>query len=145
MCLSTVNLNLEYSKSDKCFVGTGYKGCEEELIEGGKLMWSRLPSYYTKKWVDASLRPKVTVDYMAPVQLTRLEDAYDSSSYYPGFHIWLNPEDAMHYLGSNYALEVKFKEVTSFGTNSCVGSPKSCVVARFLKVVKLVTKTHTGV
>jgi len=117
MCLREVNLKLNYDEKEKKYVGHGYKSM---TIKKGDL----------GKWKEARGEG---------VLKSSQEYSTISGEYVPGFHIFLDLEDAKRY-GNGPYYQVKFREVLAFGDNEAgwIGPTKQygdCVVSRYIKYV----------
>lgn len=142
MCLSTVALKLTYNKAQRAFIGVGYKNIESEYVKDGKILWSELPSCYGKGWKDSFLyKGKQDGSFArSKIDYTVSSDDDINVEYAPGFHIFLNQEDAELYGAAKYGavIKVEFKEVLAYGENYNGEQDGPCVVARRMRVVELV-------
>lgn len=67
----------------------------------------------------------------------KLETADDDRCYIPGFHIFLNKEDAQNYCQEKSVLvKVKFRGVLAFGKDQTNTIDKPCIIASHMKIVK---------
>lgn len=118
MCLNSVELNTRYNPRTKEFIGTGYKvyrSCETPK----KRVWLEA----TGNWGDNFS--------------TRCIKSLDDDNYWPGFHIFLRPEDAQKYRSYGTVYEVKFKGITAFGTNKhSLYLYGPCVITQYMKIEK---------
>ena len=129
MCLNNVDFALEWDKGTRQYVGYGYK----------KILNRLLPKY--KRWQEA------TGDIDGCVTKPDLRKAISSSfsdgckNYHPGFHIFLNKDDAVNY-GSSYnksVVKVKFYGVIAFGDNETYTQSKygPCIITTHMKLVEV--------
>lgn len=134
MCLESVQLNLEYNEEEKDFVGYGYKSlilCDKT----GRINFS-VPTI-KKHWTEAKC--DLYVKRVNPL-LSKTRSC-NNKEYWPGFHIFLDIEDAKKYNTCGTIVKVMFKGVTSFGYNQS-GTNKcgKCVVSRYAKIVEIIKK-----
>lgn len=130
MCLRTIALNLKWEKKEKNYVGYGYKKLKKEfLVRRGycKNQWRKATGSINRSDIEMSLE-------------CSLENSSDYKRYHPGYHIFLNYEDAKKY-GGRYnegrIYKVKFKGVISFGTNKAGFKLKApCVVTTHVKLLE---------
>lgn len=127
MCMSSVTFTMKKNGSGE-FVGTGYKRC------GIDHRTKKLYKPFKKgKWVEDTRKSIIT-------------GPYDKNSirqdYAPGFHLFASYEEALKYWGkdANDIFEVKFNDVVSTGTEATATGEVTCIIARKVKVVKLVQK-----
>jgi hypothetical protein len=134
MCLHETQLVLTWDKNAKAYVGEGYKNLPKEKV--GRL----------GRWQEAIGNSS---GYGKPEELrSRFQTTDTSKVYHPGFHIFLNEQDAREYKYgklSNEIVKVKFKVVLAFGTNevnykSGVGMAYGpCVIAQYMKPVEILS------
>lgn len=141
MCLTIVELNTKWDGKEKDFVGYGYKAYPSKLFDNIGRIKSNDSVYqnqklYKSKWMEANGSKYSAKD------LSKVITAHDSDLYFPGFHIFLKEDDAKKYgetfLNNFVVVKVKFKTITSFGTNQTHTSFGPCVVTRFLKIVEVI-------
>jgi len=134
MCLNKTTFALKYNKRRKEYIGVGYKVFEKgELANYNRIgQWSSATGYFSQ--VDDSKT------------LTRLiiDDNYHSDKtsaerlYHPGFHIFLNAEDAKKYNKYGTVYKVEYTGVVAFGTNLTNYSDSGdCVIALRMKILPL--------
>lgn len=138
MCLNTVELNLRWSRHAKAYLGTGYKRINDLSLYNKIGRWTRAGGNQYSKSEKGVHNELVRVDY------TNLQMSPDWKEYHPGFHIFLNEDDAknyMHCYGKLY--QVQFKNVLSFGKNEVNYQPNNydrnfgpCVVTEYMRIVK---------
>ncbi len=116
MCLETIEFAL--TKNSKGFYGVGYKNmCPKDVT--------------INKWLRAKSRNKDDDGFIR---------ATDYSTYYPGFHIFTNLNDAQRYIdGSIY--EVHYRNVLAFGKNEVSYDYSGpCVIAQYIRYVRCLEK-----
>ncbi len=109
-----------YDRRTKTYTGMGYKHVHKDrTCYNGK--------YLLNRWMDAE-------------GITELEFTNTHKAYHPGFHIFLNKEDAMNYPSASGGeiWEVKYRNVISFGSNKChkTNTDGPCVIAAQMKLSK---------
>lgn len=132
MCLTTERLNMVYCPEENDFIGTGYKVIKlfDKL---GRLNLSK--SKIKTKWTEA-----VGNWDEKKFSSNRIMPDIGINSYWPGFHIFLNLEDAIKYSTHLTLVEVKYKSVTGFGNNQTEHHLKGpCVIARYAKISKIIS------
>lgn len=127
MCLSSVSLNLNvYDKSVKDFIGYGYKKLHIDVIKKYGNKWNKATGSTDND--DTSLEDEGVIK------------ASDNQEYYPGFHIFLNKENAENYAGNHISswrkvVKVAFRGVLTFGFNKAGTAKGLCVVTKYMKVL----------
>lgn len=143
MCLSDVSLNMFYDEKEKDFVGIGYKVLPIIDLKR-RVNWSLSSRLKPNIWLEASGYWENAPSSNKKVRENELKSniyAINEKIYWPGYHIFLNIEDAISYNDYCSLIEVKFKNVTGFGnqgTNHKNGA--NCVIARYAKVTKILSK-----
>lgn len=136
MCLKSTKdgFALEYDSNVKDFVGYGYKILEEVVYN----------KY--KRWKEAKGNKFDENLYALKAEVNTSDN---KSVYYPGFHIFINKEDARNYRHAEYGskvVKVKYRGVVAFGTNEVDFINKNiygnktygpCVIARYMKLVEV--------
>lgn len=141
MCLSNVSLNMFYDEKEKDFVGIGYKVISIR-DDRNRINWSMSKFLKPHVWTEASgdfdkILPKNT-------RFKLSTESDDKKYYWPGFHIFLDINHARLYSEASVLVEVKFKGVTCFGKQGLyhdITKNVDCVIARYAKVTKIVSKT----
>lgn len=131
--MSTVAFSFEKNKD----YGIGYKAYKTKIINGKRELYGPLTKHYQNqkisknKWLLSSKIGSIYSD--------------DDKSYNPGFHIFLNQQDAENYYSykNNVVIvRVKFKDVVGFGTNGTsagiLSTAGPCIIARKMLVEKVV-------
>lgn len=146
MCLKDFSVNLEWDEAEQCFVGYGWKKMKcldangnisiprmKKNVGGVDLgnYWFEATGSKESKFIDNGIRIS-TENY---------------KSYFPGFHIFKDYEDAKNYpyliSPDSAVVQVKFAELITVGTN-WTGTIKSqyssgsygvCYVAKYIKVL----------
>lgn len=141
MCLYSLDIAVHYDTDEKAFVGTGYKILHKNKVKE-----------YGDKWI------KCTGDKhdnkFNPDSLTRSNTGVN---YFPGFHMFTCINDTINYQWKqsihiqlrynskpsyqqvdDRLVEVKYKEILAYGTDYTKNGNKPCVVARYMKVVRVV-------
>jgi hypothetical protein len=127
MCLKTVGVALDYDKQAHAFIGYGYKRMNPLIAKKHK------------KWVRAN-GDREYLDKNSKLSSSYVVSDSDYKSYVPGFHIWINEEDAQDYEhGDGPVVKVKYKGIIAFGQNSLDCYDKNakdgpCVVAEWMKL-----------
>lgn len=126
MCMNSVKFALEYDKNARDYVGYGYKRLEDYEYK----------KY--KKWCVADgdwgdVRKDKTIN----LRNTKVNGNTKKLSYIPGFHIFLNKEDADAYSEYGNTIKVKFRGVLAFGTNETRFGSRDCVIATHMKLVEV--------
>lgn len=146
MCLTTADLAISYSKEEKAFVGIGYKKMVLRDING-RINWSIIGG--KNKWLEAEGQNPV-FEHKRYVDKYAVEVVLSSKSrngfYYPGFHIFLEKNDAKRYLNSKdfSVVKVMYKNIVAFGENFVTyddtGSKilGKCVVAEYMKYLEVI-------
>lgn len=114
MCLSTVDFALHWDDQVKDFVGYGWK-YGITVPKRGK--------WYLASGTRYSFREKLKDTFI-------ISD--DDKAYPPGFHIFLEKEDAENYgSDSSRVYRVAYRNVLAFGANECNRKDDgSCVIAK---------------
>ena len=121
MCMSTVQFALEYDKGCRDFVGIGYKKVTETKSTNKK--WQEAKGGWGSK--SSSLK---TSEKTGP----------HNKQYIPGFHIFLNKNNAETYGGGGSCIvKVKYRGVLAFGKNETGGGYGDCIIASHMKVVEV--------
>jgi hypothetical protein len=128
MCLKSVDVALEWDARDKDYVGYGYKNISKYEFTAAPFHIELRPS--SKRWKKATGKNRGMFDTIKSSGKKR---------YVPGFHIFLNLEDAKNYSGS-LLVKVKYKGILAFGknTNSVSSAGKPCVIAKDMKIVEII-------
>ena len=125
MCLYTRNFSLEKDPETGEFYGIGYKALVDDngLLSGT----DHLDTFSLTEWLKA--------EGVKEAIYTDKEDG----AYYPGFHLFLCPEDALAYQEDCVVGKFKYRKVLAFGKNYTYDDYKECVVAEEMKFVELVS------
>lgn len=148
MCLKTLNLALKYNSKTKEYTGFGYKVLSSFVFNSSGKLDETTDKCKRKKW---SKKWKRAVGWYYTKSLQENEEyankkgkGIKDKQYYPGFHIFLTPEDAKSYNPTGVVVKVEYKNVLAFGTNDAgfqngkrVSGP--CVVAEYMRIVEVVT------
>ena len=140
MCLQKVDLNLMWDARQQDYVGYGYKVMHDNEIPkykkwkmaGGNFHKVLTPSNRKERWMKNTIESSIK----------------GKKLYHPGFHIFLNKEDARCYNTTTTLVKVMFKGVLVFGTNFThtywnykrnknVNNYAPCVVATHMKIVEV--------
>ncbi len=143
MCLTSVELNLVYDKEEKDFVGFGYKSID--IIDRlDRINYSKTFGLYKSGWNTATGSfTESKINYHSAKYVTKTLNGISTgyTSYWPGYHIFLNPIDAARYMPMYGLVKVMFKGVTSFGRNMAGPTAEPCVIAKHMKIVKVISTT----
>lgn len=141
MCLKNVDLNLTFNGKE--FVGKGYKSYHIEDIR----------NLGRGKWIQAKGCGFASAFKTSRSRLKNIVNSSGLEKYFPGFHIFLEYEDALSYNAASknsaynstrQLVKVKYKGVTGFGTNKAGYSGyKPCVIALFMKIEKVYSIKET--
>ena len=146
MCLHSVDFNLSYSEEDGCDIGIGYK-LITVMDKNGRLNASVIKSNQLKKSIklDNGWYEAFGQYYESQDNDNRIRSDDYKSTYWPGFHIFLEKDDALcypHLRPSDSLVKVKFSDVTAFGKNEIVRDGRrthaQCVIARYIKIIEAV-------
>jgi len=111
MCMSEVKK--DYRNVKERNFGIGYKNVTDE---GDGKYSTYKTDLRMKKWYKANTNCKIK--------------ASDKTLYRSGFHIFLNKEDAQKYCSYNVVVRVRYRGVSSFGTNKAgYDDIGDCVIA----------------
>lgn len=139
MCLKSVELSMRWNPKDRAYIGVGYKRMHC-LDKTGRLNYSVMLNRYSRKFTE--FNPKYMFQYDTIESL-------DRTQYHPGFHIFINKEDAVNYKFGmtrdvHDVVKVEFKEILAYGYNKLShyqekpnSNTNNCVIARYMRIVGL--------
>lgn len=126
MCLTKVSFTL-----DENGVGVGYKLLPAEAFDSKGRFNTSLSKQkgWSKEWKKIEPRKQKI-------------NARDKQEYVPGYHIFLNKEDARNYRHSysdSVLVKVEFRGIMTLGTNETTRDEYGpCIVAKEMRVVEII-------
>lgn len=148
MCLTDAHFTTSYDCESKSFIGVGYKILDPDTFMKRK---SKQPintdlsfsKYFNLEFKDNPTWKKAAFSFVTngTPKPSNLESTVYGDSYPPGFHIFLNMQDAERY-DSGVLVEVQYKDVLCFGTQNTGGifTKKTydapCIIARQMKLIR---------
>ena len=148
MRLTKTLFTTNYNRESKSFIGVGYKMLDPlGLMKSQKLQpksdTAEQCKYFNLEFKDNPTWKKAAFSFVTngTPKPSNLESTVNGDSYPPGFHIFLNMQDAERY-DSGVLVEVQYKDVLCFGTQNTGGifTKKTydapCIIARQMKLIR---------
>lgn len=148
MCLQKTDLNLSWNAKEECFVGYGYKAMDV-TDKNGRINKSVMKNFLKNVivlpdgWYEACGHWGNVEGCDKIVKNDNVIWTNRGQPYWPGFHIFLNQEDAETYNKYTDVVKVMYNDLIAIGVNANGNNGYGkTVIASYMKIVEVVRNTH---